>query len=183
MLTVPNVITIVRLLMLPLIVYFVLVGRYGAAFYLFLAAALGDLLDGFIARRFNQISALGAILDPIADKITMLTMTVLLAWHEILPLWLAVAILVRDIVIAGGALAYHFVVGRVEMAPTMISKLNTSLVFGTLCAALAATAAIVPGGPWMRSLYILVFVTVIASGLHYVWVWGGKAVRAVRRAR
>ncbi len=85
------------------------------ALAVFMAAAFSDFADGVIARHYRLVSEFGARLDPIADKFTMLTATVLLAWQGWLPLWLAAAIVLRDVVIAGGAIAYRLVVGHVEM--------------------------------------------------------------------
>src|SRR5437870_10573200 len=96
--------------------YYLVLQAYAMALLIFLVAALSDLADGYIARRFKLTSALGAALDPIADKLNMLVATVLLAWQELIPIWLAVAIVARDIVIVAGALAYRVAIGRVEIA-------------------------------------------------------------------
>lgn len=176
MLTVPNVITLLRLALLPLIVYLILVERYDAAFWVFVAAALGDLLDGLIARAFHQISALGAVLDPVADKVTMIAVTIALGSQGLLPLWLVMAVLARDLVILGGAIAYQFLVAPLEMAPTRLSKLNTFLEFGIVALVMAVAAALVPmPKSALAALFWLVLATVIASGAQYVWVWGRKA--------
>src|SRR5262249_41119299 len=104
---IPNAITVVRLALVPVVAWLLIAGAYGAALTVFLAAALTDLIDGYVARTFKLSSALGAVLDPIADKLNMLVATALLTWQGLVPIWLAVAIIGRDIVIVSGALAYR----------------------------------------------------------------------------
>ena len=174
---VPNLITIGRLLLVPVIAWLLVERRYLLALAVFLVAAFSDLADGAIARRYRIVSALGARLDPIADKLTMLAATVLLALHGWIPAWLAVAIVLRDVIIAGGAIAYRLSVGPVEMAPTPLSKLNTALEFAVLAGALAHAAGLVDAADWLAPLFAIVFATVVLSGAQYVWVWGAKAAR------
>lgn len=181
MVNVPNLITLLRLALVPVIAYLLWQGAYGVALIVFLSAALSDFLDGVIARRFDQRSALGAALDPIADKLSMFVATVVLALQGLLPLWLAVAIVLRDVVIVAGALVYRAAVGPVEIAPTMLSKVNTAIEFGVLLAVMASAAAWIDAGAWLKPLFVLVFLTVVASGVQYVWVWGWKAARDARR--
>src|SRR2546423_11431214 len=90
MLNVPNIITLIRLGLVPAMAYYLLDEAYEIALPIFLMAALSDLADGYIARRFKLVSTFGATLDPIADKLSMLVATVLFAWQTLLPLWLAV---------------------------------------------------------------------------------------------
>lgn len=181
MVNVPNLITLARLALVPVIAYLLWQGEYGFALTVFLVAALSDFLDGVIARTFDQRSALGAALDPIADKLAMFVATVVLAWQDLIPLWLAAAIVLRDVVIVAGALAYRATIGRLEIAPTMLSKVNTVIEFGVLLTVIANAAAWFDAASWLPALFVLVFVTVVASGLQYVWIWGWKATRDARR--
>lgn len=183
-LNVPNAITVARILLVPWIAWFTHERDYEAALWLFLLAAASDAADGLIARAWNLRTRFGAVADPIADKATMLTVTLLLAWQGWLPWWLAVAIVARDVVIVGGALAYRLVVGRFEIAPTGLSKLNTALEFVLLAALLASGAGFLEAQPWLPALFWLTFATVLGSGAQYVWVWGCKAAaaRGERRA-
>ena len=181
MVNVPNLITLVRLALVPVIAYLLWRGEYGYSLIVFLSAALSDFLDGVIARTFDQRSALGAALDPIADKLSMFVATVVLAWQGLIPLWLAAAIVLRDVVIVSGAVAYRATIGRIEIAPTMLSKVNTLIEFGVLLAVMANAAAWFDAAAWLPALFVLVFVTVVASGVQYVWVWGLKAIRDARR--
>jgi cardiolipin synthase len=179
-LNVPNVITLIRVLLIPVIAVLLVRRQYAPALAVFIAAAISDFADGAIARHYRIVSEFGARLDPIADKLTMFTATVLLAWQSQLPLWLAAAIVLRDVVIAGGAIAYRLVVGHVEMAPTRLSKVNTALEFAALAGALAQAAGLLDARAWLPPLFAVVFVTVIASGAQYVWAWGWKAAAARR---
>ena len=167
MLNVPNSITLVRLGLIPVTAYYLWIGAYGIALPIFLAAALSDFADGYIARKFKVTSALGAALDPVADKLIMLVTTVLLAWHQLMPLWLAIAIVARDIIILVGALAYRLFIGRLEIAPTWLSKVNTLVEFVVLLLVMAKAAGWIETGGWMSTLFLIAFATVIASGAQF----------------
>ena len=108
--------------------------------------------------------------------------TVLLAWQTLLPLWLAVAIVARDIVIVLGAILFLLARGRLEIAPTRLSKINTFIEFAVLLLVMASAANWIETEAWMPTLFLIVFITVVASGTQYVWRWGRKAV-IERRAR
>lgn len=182
MLNVPNAITLLRVALVPVIATLLLRGRHDAALVLFIVSALSDLADGVIARRWNLRTRFGAIADPLADKLTMVTVTLLLFWLQVVPVWFAAAVLLRDATIVAGALAYHWQVGRVEMEPSAVSKVNTALEFTSLVAALAVLAERLPGGPWLQVLFGITLATIVWSGAHYVVVWSRKA-RAARAAR
>ena len=177
MFTLPNLITIARVLLIPVVAFLLLDHDYKLAFAVFAAAAVGDWLDGFLARRLNQMSQLGAVLDPIADKMTMMIVAILMAAQGLLPIWLAVVIVLRDAVIVAGAVAYRFVAGHIELAPTRLSKANTFLEFGVLTRAMAQAGGLVGAAPWLVPLYVLLFASVLVSGAHYVWVWRRKAIQ------
>jgi len=179
----PNVITVLRALLIPVIGGLLVHERYEAAFWTLLASAASDFVDGRIARRFDARTRFGAIADPLADKLTMLTVTALLAWQGLLPVWLAGAIILRDVLIVGGALAYHRLIGTVEVVPTQLSRLNTALEFTALAAVIATAAQLVDLGGLLAWLLVAVFVTVIASGTQYVWIWSRRALAARRTRR
>ena len=177
---VPNILTLIRLGLIPVMAYYLLLQAYAMALLIFLVAALTDLADGYIARRFKLTSSFGATLDPIADKLSMLVATVLLAWLLLLPIWLAIAIVVRDILIVAGALAYRITLGHVEIAPTRLSKANTFIEFTVLLLVMAAAAGWIDTGARIATVFLIVFITVIASGAQYVWLWGRKAISESR---
>lgn len=176
----PNLITLLRLALVPVVAYMLATSAYGVALPIFLVAALSDAADGYIARRFNVRSRLGATLDPIADKLNMLVTTLLLAWQGLLPLWLAVAIVARDVVIVAGAIAYRAALGHLEIAPTWLSKINTVMEFALLLVVMAAAAGWIDVDAWIAIAFAATGATVIASGIEYVALWGWKAVREMR---
>ena len=178
----PNAITGMRFLLIPFLVLLLLRLRYEPAFWLLAVSAASDLADGVIARRWNLRTRLGAIADPLADKLTMLSVTLVLASQHLLPLWLAGAIVLRDLVIIGGGVAYHFLIGRYDMAPSLLSKLNTVLEFVALATVLANSAELIDAGSALPALFLLLTATVLTSGAQYVWVWGRKAVLERRAA-
>ena len=122
--TVANAVTFLRLCAVPVAVWLVLRAEFFAAFWLFAAAGLSDALDGWLARR-NGPTRLGAILDPIADKSLLVSMFITLAVVRVLPDWLAILVVFRDIVIVGGVLALSVLGQNVVIRPLPISKLNT----------------------------------------------------------
>ena len=180
MLNVPNLITLARIGLVPIMGFFLYHGAYRIALPIFAIVALTDFADGYIARRFNLRSRFGATLDPIADKLSMFIATVLLAWQGLVPVWFAIAVVARDLVIVFGVLAYRAAVGHVQIAPTWLSKLNTVLEFAVLLLVMADAAGWLTTGAWMGVLFLLVFTTVFASGAQYVWLWGRKAVAEKR---
>jgi len=180
-LNVPNTITLLRIALVPVILVQIQQHDYAQAIVLFLVSALSDAADGMIARRWNLLTRFGAIADPVADKLTMLSATVLLTLQQWIPWPFTAAVIVRDGLIIGGALAYHFMIGTVGMAPSRISKLNTALEYIFLLAVMAVGAGAAADGDWRRLLMLATFVTVVLSGGHYVLVWSRKAI-AARRA-
>jgi cardiolipin synthase (CMP-forming) len=173
---VPNILTLARIVLIPVMAYYLMGEAYRIALPIFLVAALSDFADGYIARRFKLASRLGAALDPVADKLNMLVATVLLALQGLMPIWLAIAIVVRDIVIVLGALAYRMALGHLDISPTRLSKLNTFIEFTVLLLVMAAAAGWIDAGTWMPTVFLIVFATVVASGAQYVWLWGRKAI-------
>ena len=177
MINLPNCITLLRFALVPPIALLVLRGEYRLASVLFLASAFSDVADGLIARHWNLQTRFGAIADPLADKLTMLTVTLLLTLQHGLPWWFALAVVLRDVLIVLGALAFHFLIQPVEMAPSHISKLNTGLEFLLLLTVLAIRAGYLPDGAWRQALLVATLATVVLSGGHYVIEWGRKAAR------
>ena len=174
-LNIPNIITLFRVILVPVIICFILGEKYGTALTLFLVAGISDAADGFIARRFNMRSELGATLDPLADKILIIATVLALGRLGLLPVWLMLVIVCRDLVIAGGALTWHFTIGRVEMAPIFMSKVNTFVQVGMIFLILCHASSLVQISAVRPFLYYLVLLTSLVSGIQYVLVWGMKA--------
>ena len=122
----PNIITLTRLLLVPLTVWLIISEAYGFAFFAFVAAGIGDGIDGFLARRLDLHTELGAYLDPIADKALLVSTYVTLGLSRDLPAWLVILVVSRDVLIVG-AIILSWLAGRpMRVAPLMISKLNTA---------------------------------------------------------
>jgi len=162
-------------MLVPVLVFLLLQGEYRAAIWVLLGASLSDALDGFIARRFNLCTDLGAVLDPLADKILIIASVLVLAWEGLLPWWLAVVIAGRDLIIIGGATAYYRRAGRLEMNPSIPSKLNTFVQICLVFLVLVTAAGMVKASGWLPALFGCVLFTTVFSGLHYIVVWGRKA--------
>jgi cardiolipin synthase len=171
MLNAANLITLVRLALVPLMGWCVVSGRYAAAAAVFLIAALSDLADGYIARRFGMVSRLGGLLDPVADKLNMFVATLVLASKDLVPVWLAAAIIARDVAIVAGVVAYRMRGKSLAMKPTWLSKFNTFVEFGVLALVFASAAGWVDIDRWLPLSFRIVLVTVIASAAHYAWLW------------
>lgn len=179
---IPNAICVARILLVPLVVQRLMAGDFRSALLLIFAAGFSDALDGYLAKRFDWRTRIGGILDPLADKLLLVSVFLTLTWLGLAPLWLAVIVMGRDVVIVAGAVAYNFLIGQVKPAPTMISKVNTGLQLLFVLFVIARQAS---GWPAEISIVVIgagVMVTSIVSGLDYVLRWGGLAL-AARRAR
>jgi cardiolipin synthase (CMP-forming) len=124
-LTIPNFITIARLVSVPLIVWLMIADRYVEATILFILAGISDAADGFIAKRFGAASELGAYLDPIADKALLVSVFVTLGFKGVLPAWVVVLVVSRDLFIIGGVLLAYVLSNPMAVKPLWISKANT----------------------------------------------------------
>jgi cardiolipin synthase len=175
MLTLPNVITLARLCAVPLSVWLMLQGRFMAAFWLFVAAGVSDALDGWLARRMGSNSAVGALLDPVADTALLVSVYVTLGLLNRLPDWLVILVVFRDLLIVGGVLALYVLGQPPKIAPLFVSKANT---VAQIC--LAALALGLAGWGIQASLLLDVAIAVVAastlaSGAAYVLRWGQAA--------
>jgi cardiolipin synthase len=125
LLNLPNLITIARILLVPVMVWAIASHAMRAAFVLFLAAGLSDAVDGFLAKRFNMASELGAYLDPIADKVLIVSIYIALGITEDIPRWLVILVVSRDILIVGGITLPWILGNPITVKPLLVSKLNT----------------------------------------------------------
>lgn len=122
----PNLITISRILAVPLIVWLIISGQWAIAFLVFLAAGISDAADGFIAKRYGMSTNLGAYLDPLADKVMLVSIYVSLGILEIFEPWLVILVVSRDILIVGGLLLAWFLDRPMDIQPVLVSKANTA---------------------------------------------------------
>ena len=178
---VPNVLTLLRVIAAPLLAYFLIRGYYDYALYTFTLAALTDVLDGYIARRFNLYTEFGAALDPLADKLVTLTCLLILTYQGWVPLWLLLVIVVRDTVIVAGAFSYHHLFGQVDIHPTRLGKLHTFAAFALFVVILAHAARLLDASAWLTVGFLAVLATSLASLVQYVVLWGRKAAREADR--
>lgn len=168
--TLPNAITFARLCAVPAAVWLVLQHRLDLAFWVFVAAGVSDAVDGWLARVRNAQSRLGAILDPVADKALLVSMYVTLAAVGVLPDWLAILVVFRDLLIVGGVLVLYVLGQPPAIQPILVSKANTVLQI-----TLAAGALMVAGfglsvaAPLVDLLVLATAATTLASGAVYVW--------------
>ena len=172
LLTLPNLITFARLCAVPAAVWLVIDHRLGAAFVLFLAAGLSDAVDGWLARRRGGGSAVGALLDPVADKALLMTMYVTLAAVDRVPIWLAILVVFRDLVIVGGVIVLGLLGRQVVIRPLFVSKVNTALQIGLVALTLFLAGAGPRGAAMADGLALLtlaVAASTLASGAAYVW--------------
>ncbi|MBI5612254.1 MAG: CDP-alcohol phosphatidyltransferase family protein [Gammaproteobacteria bacterium] len=168
----PNALTLSRIALVPLLILALKDQEYTLALGIFLIAGVTDAADGYAAKRLNVMSRLGAILDPAADKILLVSAYVMLTLLGHIPFWLMLSVVFRDLLIVGGYLAYSSLVGTVQMCPSPVSKLNTVLQIGLIGLILAQQAGVFDLPAVIQLLVFLVLVTTVASGAHYVWIWG-----------
>lgn len=173
---IPNIISLIRIGLVVPIIMLLIDERYTAALVLLFVAGASDALDGYLAKRNGWTSRLGSILDPVADKLLLVSSFLVLGWMGHIPLWLVAGIVARDVVILLGATAYHFLIGHYEMAPSWISKANTfaQILLG-LTVVLSLSIVSLPE-VFIDALVYTVVATTILSGADYVWTWGRRAL-------
>jgi len=168
-LNIPNLLTLVRILLTPLLIIFLIDKRYELAFLVFCIAGVTDGLDGFIARVMKQKTRIGAILDPIADKALLVSSYITMAVIGIIPDWLAVIVISRDVIIIFGVMVLLLFHSGVEICPSIISKLTTLFQLVTIFFVLGGIVFNFNCKPVITSLYVTTAILTIASGLHYVY--------------
>jgi cardiolipin synthase len=137
-LNLPNLITIARILMVPVVVWAIASRQMQIAFLLFLAAGVSDAVDGFLAKRFDMASELGAHLDPLADKTLIVSIYVALGITDAIPRWIVILVVSRDILIIGGVMLAWFLERPMTVKPLWVSKLNTAAQIVFACLVLAS---------------------------------------------
>lgn len=167
-----NLVSAIRLILAPAVVWLLLDDRGDAAFLVFVVAALLDGVDGWLARSLNAVSVLGSYIDPLADKVLILSSVVTLGVLGWLPVWLVVAIILRDVQIVAGAIAMHGLTRTgPRLRPLMISKINTVVVLVLIAATLAEYGFGWQVNALRVSLQYAAMATTVASALAYAYVW------------
>jgi cardiolipin synthase (CMP-forming) len=170
MLTLPNFLTLLRIIAIPAFLILLSNHRYAAGLVLFMAAGITDTADGVIARLTDTKSELGATMDPLADKLLLISSFVVLTWLGALPAWLLILVLSRDVVILSGYLVIYFVSTPMEIDPTVIGKLNTFFEMFTIGFALLTLARPeIPMETVNMVTWYLTGATITISGVHYVY--------------
>ena len=172
---IPNMLTIARIVMVPPILWLLLEREFGWALLVFFVAGVSDGLDGLLAKKFDWTSRLGALLDPIADKLLLMSCYITLAWLGLLPVWLVGLVLLRDLVIVIGATFYHFRIEKLQAAPTLVSKLNTLLQILLVLLVIVSQSQAWRVEPWMKFMIGAVAASTLWSGADYVLTWGRRA--------
>ena len=171
--SIPNLISLARLMAVPVMIYLILNGYYFGAFWLFVAAGVSDAVDGYIAKQLGQETILGSFLDPLADKALLVGVYITLGQENLLPSWLVIMVVFRDLVIIGGVVLLHISTNSVKMKPLIVSKINTAaqiLLVAIVLANLAFSQL-----AWSEFVLILVYivtVTTLTSGGAYIVRWG-----------
>jgi cardiolipin synthase len=171
----PNLICVLRILLTWPAVAALAAGDYALTLTLFAVAAVSDGIDGFLAKRFHWTSDLGRFLDPLADKLLLVSMFVAASWLAIVPWWLAAAAIARDVVIGGGALVYRLWFGPLHGRPTVISKINTALQISVLLLAIGYAGWGLPPREMLDFLAIATLVTTLLSGADYLRLFVSRA--------
>ena len=174
---IPNIITALRFLLVPPVIILLLQERFTAALIVFGVAGLSDWLDGFLARRFDWRSRLGGIMDPLADKLLVVSSFVTLGWLGLIPAWLVLLVILRDLVIIAGATFYHMRIEQFDAEPSVASKLNTAAQVLLVLAVLYSSGIQALPVMLMDVLLYGVLVTTLWSGFDYVWTWGRRAMQ------
>ena len=169
--SIPNLLTLFRLVMVPIVIWLILIQYLELAFYLFMLAGITDAIDGYLARRWNSQTELGAYLDPAADKSLIVGIFITLGFLGLIPSWLVLVIVSRDIFIVGAIIISWLMAHPVKIDPLFISKANTALQI-ILAAFILANQGFNLGLETIETILILMTATVtILSALSYFRIW------------
>lgn len=172
---IPNLISLLRLVAVMPVIWLLLEHEFGWALAVFVAAGLSDGIDGFLAKHYGWQSRLGGILDPLADKTLLVACFLVLGSMGLIPAWLVIAVISRDLVIIAGAVLYHFGVEELEAAPLLSSKLNTVVQLVLVVATIMHAGPLRLPQELIDTLVWACLLTVVVSGVEYVWIWSRKA--------
>ncbi|MBT4487892.1 MAG: CDP-alcohol phosphatidyltransferase family protein [Rhodospirillaceae bacterium] len=170
--TLPNIISLARLLSVPFNVWLILIDQWRLALVVFCLAGLSDAIDGFLAKKFGMQSRLGQYLDPIADKVLLVSIFIVLGAQQHLPLWLVILVVSRDILIVGGLLLLYVFAQSYEPKPFLSSKLNTATQIVLAALVIASLAfSFEWAAVYVQGLIVATALTTIASGTEYMIEW------------
>src|SRR5688500_6066682 len=188
--TVPNMLTVFRMVLIPVFVTLLFYQRFVLALAVFVIDGLTDGLDGILARRFQQESQLGTVLDPIADKLMMVTAFIVLSMRSIfpqplpshlpIPFWVTIAVISRDVFIVVGAAAINIMTGFRGFRPSWLGKVNSTVQIIAIAIIIFAASFPYGTGYYLPTLYVVVFTFAVLSGAHYVF-FASKLLNEDRR--
>jgi len=178
----PNFLSVLRILLVPPVVFYMLQHNYLPALVLFIIAGVTDSLDGWLAKRFHWESHLGEILDPLADKLLLVSSYITFAWLGLLPTWLVACVILRDVVIVLGGVLYRVYFGKISISPTYISKLNTLMQIVLIAVMLISLSVFTINEAFITFLVWLVLFTTVTSGVVYIFSWGSRALQKMGKA-
>jgi cardiolipin synthase len=172
---IPNLISFLRILLTLPIVWLLFEQEFTFALMLFAVAGISDGVDGFLAKHYQWQSHLGGLLDPLADKALLMSSFLVLGGLGLIPIWLVILVIFRDLTIMGGALYYHYSIEEVDAEPTLISKLNTLLQIVLVLLVVTDAGPLPLPPPLLQVLIWATGLTTVTSGVAYVWIWTNKA--------
>jgi cardiolipin synthase len=175
---IPNLICLVRIILVWPIVTAIWLEDYLLALGLVAVAAVSDGLDGYLAKRFSWTSELGKFLDPLADKLLLVAVFIVCSWMALLPWWLAAAAIARDVMIGLGALLFRVLYGPLRGKPTVLSKLNTGMQLAVVLGVVLNAATGFPPREMLDVLVLATFVSTLISGADYMVAFARRAVAA-----
>lgn len=177
--TVPNLLTVFRMVLIPVFVILLFYQRFVLALTVFITAGITDGLDGLLARRFDQRSQLGTVLDPIADKLMLVTAFVVLSMRSVfpqpvpshlpIPFWVTATVISRDVFIVVGAAAINIMTGFRGFRPSWLGKLSTTVQIIAIAIIMFAASFPYATGYYLPTLYAIVFTMAVLSGVHYMF--------------
>jgi len=167
--TTANLLTLVRILLIPFVLYWIYDQRFKLALIVFLLMALTDIFDGYIARRWQQKTLLGSYLDPIADKLLLVSVFIYLARIDLVPVWLVIWTVLRDVLILSSSLFIRFTLGALKFPPTIYGKLTTFFQLALVLSVMLVAAFQVEAVWLVTSLVWLTLIFTLYSGFHYIY--------------
>lgn len=170
-LSIPNLITLGRILLVPIVVWAISSGSMWIAFVLFVVAGVSDAVDGFLAKRFNMTTELGRYLDPLADKALIVSIYLALGINGTIPRWLVILVVSRDILIVGGIMLSWLMGDPLKIKPLWVSKINTAAQIVFACVVLGSIGFQLPADLLIEILMVVVTCTTLLSIAAYVVEW------------
>ena len=181
----PNIVTVIRIMLVFPTTWFLWQGQTLQAFTLMLIASFSDALDGALARRFHWKTDLGRLLDPLADKFLVAAVFIVFTIQNLIPLWLVVLTLGRDLILLAGGTLYRVIIGYIKVQPSLISKANTAMQMLVLSMLMASQLPIGVAANYAHAavddfgIYLVAVLSAV-SGIHYIVLWANRSSKALK---